>query len=100
GQECPRHTTKTAQSTVGKDAFGLSQLQAAPGASPCAWRIVPADVRHPFECCLVFNSLEIMSYLQAISAPRIGWLRFSSFPSADDAHKANLRVAGASCAAI
>jgi hypothetical protein len=84
----------------GQHAFDLSQLQAVPDAMACLWRIVPADVRHLFECCMVFNSLEIIANLQAIAAPGIGWVRFSTFPSSEDAHKANLCVPGASCAAI
>jgi hypothetical protein len=80
--------------------FDVSQLQAAPDAMGCPWRIVPGDVRHLFECRLVFNSLEIIASLQPIAAPRIGRVGFYVFPPAADAHKANLRVPGASCAAI
>src|ERR1700722_2562342 len=52
--------------------FDVNQLQAAPVAMACPWRIVLADVRRLFECGIVLNSLEIIAGLQAIAAPRIG----------------------------
>jgi hypothetical protein len=73
-------------------AFDLSELQAALGAMSCPWPIALADVRRLFESGLVFNSLEIIAGLQAIPAPRIGRMRFSPFPPADGAYKANLCV--------
>jgi hypothetical protein len=80
--------------------FDVNQLQAAPVAMACPWRIVLADVRRLFECGIVLNSLEIIAGLQAIAAPRIGRVGVYVFPPAADAHKANLCVPGASCAAI
>jgi hypothetical protein len=81
-------------------AFDSSQLQAAPRAFACPWPILPVDIRRLFECGIFINSLEIMGSLQAILAPRIGRMRFSSSLPTDDEHKANLRFPGASCATI
>jgi hypothetical protein len=78
----------------------LSQLQASARASACPWPIPPADVRHLFGWCLFLNSLEIMADLQAISAHRIGRVRFSLFLPFEGAQMANLCVPGPSCAAI